>query len=144
MLGVFLFLLPALHVPAAAVLAVLADGNGVAWFQAGDRKYGSQSGSKRVMCRRHRRRCTRIHESAPTSSQSSTHSTPPPPRQPTPYPVPHTQVRLVLEYCDKGSLKDALEQHAFMQGEAPGSPEERRGEERRWWTRGTFPPGAAN
>ncbi|GIL79156.1 hypothetical protein Vretimale_16700 [Volvox reticuliferus] len=26
------------------------------------------------------------------------------------------EVRLVLEYCDKGSLKDALDQHAFMQG----------------------------
>ncbi|GLC35482.1 hypothetical protein PLESTB_000202500 [Pleodorina starrii] len=27
------------------------------------------------------------------------------------------EVRLVLEFCDKGSLKDALDQHAFMQGE---------------------------
>ncbi|GIL61309.1 hypothetical protein Vafri_15698 [Volvox africanus] len=27
------------------------------------------------------------------------------------------EVRLVLEYCDKGSLKDALDQHAFMQGD---------------------------
>ncbi|GIL79160.1 hypothetical protein Vretimale_16703 [Volvox reticuliferus] len=26
------------------------------------------------------------------------------------------EVRLVLEYCDKGSLKDALDQHVFMQG----------------------------
>ncbi|KAG2443735.1 hypothetical protein HXX76_002081 [Chlamydomonas incerta] len=26
------------------------------------------------------------------------------------------EVRLVLEFCDKGSLKDALDQHAFMQG----------------------------
>lgn len=25
------------------------------------------------------------------------------------------QVRLVLEYCDKGSLREALDQHAFMQ-----------------------------
>ncbi|KAG2500646.1 hypothetical protein HYH03_001413 [Edaphochlamys debaryana] len=28
------------------------------------------------------------------------------------------EVRLVLEFCDKGSLKDALDQHAFMQGGA--------------------------
>ncbi|GLC35525.1 hypothetical protein PLESTB_000198200 [Pleodorina starrii] len=28
------------------------------------------------------------------------------------------EVRLVLEFCDKGSLKDALDQHAFMQGNA--------------------------
>ncbi len=31
-------------------------------------------------------------------------------------PFAHTQVRLVLEFCDKGSLKDALDQHAFMSG----------------------------
>ena len=29
-------------------------------------------------------------------------------------------MRLVLEFCDKGSLKDALDQSAFMQGEPAG------------------------